>query len=306
MQTLVYLLQLFLSLAIGALVAFGFGKERFHLFTHRLLDIALYALLFLMGVNTSQIPDIRKNLATIGVDALVATVCITIGVVISSALLALLLSHRVSKKERVRQKLSLSRLRTPLTMIGAVALGIILGATTTLFSWFESSLISYVLFGLLFFVGMQMVQQEIKLLPLLKSPLMILLPISTIVGTYIGAIGFSLVSSYSIVESCALASGFGWYSLSGVMISSLGYPTLGTLSFLSNLFRETFSFVLIPFLATLSGASFSSISLAGATSMDVTLPVLKKSLGESVIPLAISHGVILTFVAPFIIPLWFV
>jgi uncharacterized membrane protein YbjE (DUF340 family) len=34
--------------------------------------------------------------------------------------------------------------------------------------------------------------------------------------------------------------------------------------------------------------------------------LLKKSLGDSVVPLAIAHGVIMTLLAPFLIPLWFV
>ena len=39
--------------------------------------------------------------------------------------------------------------------------------------------------------------------------------------------------------------------------------------------------------------------------MDVTLPLLKKSLGETIVPLAITHGVLMTLVAPLLIPLWF-
>jgi uncharacterized membrane protein YbjE (DUF340 family) len=183
--------------------------------------------------------------------------------------------------------------------------GIVLSSLTDLFVWYDSSMITIVLYILLFLVGMQMVQHEVDLLSLVKSPLMLLLPVSTIVGTYLGALAIPLLTSYSLREALTLVSGFGWYSLSGVLISGLGDPQLGAVSFLSNLFRESLAFILIPLLATLSRTSFSAVSIAGATSMDVTLPLLKKSLGETVVPLAIAHGVAMTLVAPFLIPLWY-
>ncbi|MDD3942945.1 MAG: lysine exporter LysO family protein [Sphaerochaetaceae bacterium] len=305
MQTVWYLVQLFLSLGLGALFAFLAGKQRWHLPTARALDAVLYALLFLMGVNTAKIPDIKERIMRMGLDALLATVLVVIGCIITASLLGLLVRKKVNPSERVRQRITWERLKTPLLMILIVVAGIVAAITTGLFDWFEGSMITYILYLLLFLVGMQMVQHEVDLVPLLKSPMMLLLPISTVLGTYLGALAFPLVSSYTLTESLTLVSGFGWYSLSGVLISSLGDPQLGAVSFLSNLFRESFSFLLIPLLATVSHASFSSISIAGATSMDVTLPLLKKSLGDSVVPLAISHGVIMTLLAPFLIPLWY-
>ncbi|MDD3823147.1 MAG: lysine exporter LysO family protein [Sphaerochaetaceae bacterium] len=305
MQTVWYLVQLFLSLGLGALFAFLAGKQRWHLPTARALDAVLYALLFLMGVNTAKIPDIKERIMRMGFDALLATVLVVIGCIITASLLGLLVRKKVNPSERVRQRITWERLKTPLLMILIVVAGIVAAITTGLFDWFEGSMITYILYLLLFLVGMQMVQHEVDLVPLLKSPMMLLLPISTVLGTYLGALAFPLVSSYTLTESLTLVSGFGWYSLSGVLISSLGDPQLGAVSFLSNLFRESFSFLLIPLLATVSHASFSSISIAGATSMDVTLPLLKKSLGDSVVPLAISHGVIMTLLAPFLIPLWY-
>lgn len=305
MQTLVYLLKLFSCLALGALVSIAIGKKRLHTLANTSLEIVLYSLLFLMGVNTAQIPNIKQQLFTIGMDAFLATVLVVAGCIVSGFLLSLLFSHSSDHTSDEREKITWKRIKTPLSMIGMVFIGLVVSFYTPLFRWFESSYITYILYLMLFFVGMQMVQQEISLLPLLTSPMMILLPLSTIVGTYLGALAIPLMTQYTIRESMALVSGFGWYSLSGVLISSLGEPKLGAVSFLSNLFRETLSFVLIPLLGTLFSASFSPISIAGATSMDVTLPILKKSLGESIVPLAISHGIILTLLAPFLIPLWF-
>lgn len=305
MQTVWYLTQLFISLALGAVFAKLIGKGRFHKATAFGMDFILYALLFLMGVNTAGIENIEQQIMVMGFDALVSTVLVTIGCIISASVLGFLLSRRVSASEHMRQRITWDRLKTPLLMIGIVAAGIIVSLTTNLFFWFEGSMITYVLYVLLFIVGMQMVQHEINLLPLVKSPIMFLLPLSTIVGTYLGALAIPLVTEYSLRQSMTLVSGFGWYSLSGVLISGLGDPKLGAVSFLSNLFRESVAFILIPLLATLSKSSFSAISIAGATSMDVTLPLLKKSLGATVVPLSIAHGVVMTLVAPFLIPLWY-
>lgn len=304
MQTLWYLLRLFSSLAFGSLVASLIGKQKFNKITSISLDVILYSLLFFMGINTAQIPNIGSQIAAMGYDALIATLLVVIGTIISSFLLRFFLRNKVSRTERIRQEITLARLKTPLIMITLVVLGLLGAAMTPLFNWFNSSLITYILYALLFLVGMQMVQHEVNLIPLLKSPLMLLLPLSSLVGTYLGALFIPLFCHYSIKQAFALVSGFGWYSLSGVMISSLGDPHLGAVSFLSNLLRETLSFILIPLLATLSPISFSAISVAGATSMDVTLPLLKKSLGERVVPLAIAHGVIMTLLAPLFIPLW--
>ena len=294
MQTLWYLLRLFSSLAFGSLVASLIGKQKFNKITSISLDVILYSLLFFMGVNTAQIPNIGSQIAAMGYDALIATLLVVLGTIVSSFLLSLFLHNRVGRTERIRQEITLARLKTPLVMIALVALGLLGAVVTPFFNWFDSSLISYILYVLLFLVGMQMVQHEVNLIPLLKSPLMLLLPLSSVVGTFFGALFIPFLCNYSIKQALALVSGFGWYSLSGVMISSLGDPHLGAVSFLSNLLRE----------ATISPISFSAVSIAGATSMDITLPLLKKSLGERVVPLAIAHGVIMTLLAPLFIPLW--
>jgi len=305
MQTIWYLMQLGLSLTAGALVAGFVGKQRWHRFTAISLDTVLYSLLFLMGVNTAQIPHIEQQIVQIGYDAIVSTILVIVGCLISSVFLGMIVRKRTSGSVHVRQGVSWERLKTPLLMIGIVILGGVVALSTSLFSWFSSSIITIVLYVLLFFVGMQMVQHEVNLRPLFTSPVMWLLPASTVIGTYLGALAIPLVTSYSVREALTLVSGFGWYSLSGVLISGLGDPQLGSVSFLSNLFRESASFILIPLFATFSRISFSAVSIAGATSMDVTLPLLKKSLGDTAVPLAITHGVIISLISPFLIPLWY-
>ncbi len=301
-----YLSKLFFSLALGVLAAKMLGKHRFHKATAYILDGVLYGLLFFMGVNTGQIPDITTQIAQIGYTALVSAGLAVVGCIVLS--LALAFYFRMAQGNLTREKVgfSWSRLKTPLVFISIVALGVIASLGTDFFIWFNSGFISPLLYLLLFFVGMQMVQHEVNLVPLLRSPLMVLTPLCTVFGTYLGALAIPLFTELSLRDSMAVVSGFGWYTLSGVLLSDLGSPELGAISFLSNLFRESAAFILIPLLASFSFPSIAGVTIAGATSMDVTLPLLKKSFSDSVVPLAIVHGGVITLLAPFLIPFWFV
>jgi uncharacterized membrane protein YbjE (DUF340 family) len=179
----------------GALCARLVGRERFRKSAAYIGDGVLYLLLFLMGINTAQIPNITGQIAQMGLDALLATLLAMAGSIVTAVLLSLAVSRQGSHPERPHQKINWERLKTPLVMIGTVVVGFLFGFFTPLFDWFSSDMITPVLYLLLFVVGMQMVQNGVNLLPLLKSPLMLLLPLSTILGTYLGALAIPLAAS---------------------------------------------------------------------------------------------------------------
>ena len=305
MQTAWYLFKLFACLGCGVGVAHIMGRDRFHAQTALVIDIVLCALLFFMGVNTGLIPDITGQISQIGFDAFISTVLVLAGCLVMAKLLSLVLVDTGVKHAYVRSPISWRRLKTPCLFIGAVGLGAIASLRTNWFSWFDGNIITGLLYVLLFLIGMQMVQNKVNVLPLFRSPLLLLVPLTTVVGTYLGALAIPLFTDYQLHEAFALASGFGWYTLSGVLLGDLGAPELGAVSFLSNLFRESAALVLIPVLGATTGAVYSGITIAGATSMDVTLPVLKKSFGDEVVPLAMVHGCVISLLAPFLIPLWY-
>jgi uncharacterized membrane protein YbjE (DUF340 family) len=100
----------------------------------------------------------------------------------------------------------------------------------------------------------------------------------------------------------SLASGFGWYSLSGVILTRLDSPGLGAVSFLSNMLRESMALVLIPVLAR-TRFPLLAVGAGGATSMDVCLSITYRSLGGESIPLCMASGGILSFLVPLLVPL---
>jgi uncharacterized membrane protein YbjE (DUF340 family) len=84
----------------------------------------------------------------------------------------------------------------------------------------------------------------------------------------------------------------------------MGDPVLGSAGFMINLFREGLSLFCIPFLGRFK-AEEAAIGVAGATSMDVTLPLIERSCGTRYVPFAIYHGALLSLLVPFLVPLFF-
>jgi uncharacterized membrane protein YbjE (DUF340 family) len=128
-----------------------------------------------------------------------------------------------------------------------------------------------------------------------------LVPLSVIVGTYIGVSIFSLIQNeLSFIDSIAVGSGFGYYSLSSVLITELSSETLGVIALLSNISREIITLLFTPIFARYFG-KLAPISSGGATSMDTTLPIITKYIGSDYAIISVFSGVVLTILIPFLI-----
>lgn len=130
----------------------------------------------------------------------------------------------------------------------------------------------------------------------------ILLPVLIALGSILGAIVVGVFLGIAGNEAAAVGAGFGWYSLSGVLLTGLHSVELGTLAFLSNVFREILAILTLPLVAKYLG-SLAAIAPGGATSMDVTLPLIKKVAGEEVVLPAFFSGAILSAMVPLLVPL---
>ena len=334
MDTLIYLVKLFACL-IGGMVVVILFRARFTgklvRLTNMALTLCLYALLFSMGVRTGLIDDIGGKLSMMGSVAVTFAVLTTTGsalcvigtryVIVAvqssgkrqrggrgmseSAVRALSDSGRSRGGIRWKEAFLrfLRNLQDPMKLVALVIVGGVLAALTPVFSWFTDDVTSWLLYVLLFLVGMQMILGEVDIVGSFKDPLTIALPAATITGTLLASCLVPFVTQLTLSEALAVGSGFGWYSLSGVLIADMGNPVLGSIAFLSNLFRESVAFMLIPLLAGY-GRRHAAVSVAGATSMDVTLPILEQYCGAEFVPLALAHGVILTAIVPFLVPLF--
>lgn len=124
-----------------------------------------------------------------------------------------------------------------------------------------------------------------------------LIPAGIIVGTIAGGFVCSLLLGESIGNSMAVVSGLGWYSLSGVLVTSMINAQMGSIAFLSNLLREILSFLTIPWIAKHLN-HYAAIAPAAATSEDTTLPMLMKYTSEEVVVLAVFNGVVCSVMVP--------
>lgn len=193
-----------------------------------------------------------------------------------------------------------------LVIVGFFVLGILVGLTGRVpESLVEGNLTFYALCALLFCVGIG-IGSDRKIVSKFRSldVRMALLPIGTIVGTFAGAFAASLIlPARSATDCLAVGSGFGYYSLSSIFITSYRGAELGTIALLSNIIREMATLLLAPLLARFAGP-LAPISAAGVTSMDTTLPIIMTSSGSEYSMPSLFHGFVLELSIPFIVTFW--
>jgi uncharacterized membrane protein YbjE (DUF340 family) len=162
---------------------------------------------------------------------------------------------------------------------------------------------TFILNALLFFVGIDIGQSKESFKDVKKHLKGVLtVTTGTILGTLVGGLVTGLIFQMAINETLSVSAGFGWYSLSGVILTNLGNAQLGSMAFLSNVFRELIAVLSIPYLAKHLGF-LSAIGPSGATSMDTTLPLISKNTDESATIVAFLNGVILSSIVPILVPI---
>lgn len=162
----------------------------------------------------------------------------------------------------------------------------------------------YALYILLFLVGLG-IGSDPRLGKIIKSINLriILVPISAIIGTFAGTLLFSiLIPGLQLKQVFAIAAGFGYYSLSSILISQISGSILGTIALLSNLSREILTLLFAPLMVKYFG-KIAPVASGGAASMDIILPVITKFSGKEYALIAIFSGFVLTLLVPFLITL---
>lgn len=130
----------------------------------------------------------------------------------------------------------------------------------------------------------------------------LLVPLLVAAGSLVGAVLGGFVLGLPVNESSAIGAGFGWYSLSGVLLANIYSVETGALAFITNVSRELIAFVLIPVLAAKVG-HLVAVSPGGATTMDTTLPLIAKTTDTDTTVVAMVSGTTLSAMVPFLVPL---
>ena len=180
-----------------------------------------------------------------------------------------------------------------------VLLGIILGYWLQWHFTFLNLLIDILLLVILFIIGFQLRQQALPLRVILfhKIGLMvaIIVTLSSLLAGGITAVCLHL----TVKQGMILSSGFGWYSLSGILTGQVLSHQFGTIAFFIDFIREFIAIALISLIGR--RASLVPIGYSGATALDFTLPMIKMSIGESAVPIAMTSGFVLTLLVPLLI-----
>lgn len=195
-----------------------------------------------------------------------------------------------------------------LMVVGSFIVGIALGLFTPLGAMAGSSGITvYVLYLMMFSVGVTIGSDTATLRSIVRQPRRTLLvPLATIVGTWVGVLvmwgvvrGVTPVG-VTLADSLAIGSAFGYYSLSTVLLGEMRGVEIATICLLANILRELVAVSAAPWIVR----RFSPLGLicaGGATTVDVTLPVIIRCCGPHYVALAIFQGVVIDLSVPLLV-----
>ncbi|KYN64858.1 hypothetical protein IU46_006770 [Pantoea agglomerans] len=268
---------------------------------NQLLGWMVYVILFFMGISLAFLDNLSSNLLAVFHTALVAAFCILL-----CNLLALRGLEKYAPWQHAhRQEKLPSRLHMALDSLklcGVVVIGFLLGLTQWPLLQHASTASEYALIFLLFLVGIQLRGSGMTLRQIILNRRGLLVASVVLVSALIGGMIAALLLGVPLKTGLALASGFGWYSLSGILMTEAFGPVIGSAAFFNDLIRELVAIMLIP--ALIGRHRSSALGLCGATSMDFTLPVLQRTGGNEIVPAAIVHGFVMSLLAPILIALF--
>lgn len=191
-----------------------------------------------------------------------------------------------------------------LSIIIAIIVGIFSGMLILPPSWAaHMDLITTIALNILiFFVGIDLGMNKSIFKDLKHHGYIILVvPTAIIAGSLIGGLVAGFIYNYDYNLSLSVGAGFGWYSLSGILLSKLHSAELGAVAFLTNVFRELIAVIMIPILAKYLN-DYTAIAPAGATSMDTTLPLISRATRPEIVVVSFINGAILSALVPILVP----
>lgn len=187
--------------------------------------------------------------------------------------------------------------------VGSLALGVAYGLShlgLVPIDWMvERS--DWILTALMFFVGISVGGSKGLLAKIREYHVRaLIIPFGILVGSIAGGLLAAPLCGIPLPVGGAIASGLGWYSLSGVMLTGIAGAHIGSITFMANLLRELISFFTIPWIAKHLNYP-TCIAPAGATSEDTTLPMMIRCTNGETVVLSVINGVILSALVPVLI-----
>ncbi|MEZ8167996.1 lysine exporter LysO family protein [Vibrio sp. 10N.261.49.A5] len=290
---------IFAPLVVGYL--FSISNAQTLEFINRSTSRLIYVILALMGLSLAALDNLGSNLQTILLYTATFFVCLSVCNLMALPAIDKLLPLQT---DSCNKKLPLSSMAMESAkLILVVGSGLIAGLVLPIgLDWVDTAS-EWILFVLLFFIGIQLRNSGLTLRQILLNKHGMVIAIAIITTSMLGGIIASYILDIPLFRALAMSSGFGWYSLAGILMGDAFGPIYGGASFMLELLRELVALILIPVL--IRSYPCTSIGYAGATAMDFTLPVIQTTGGVRCVPVAIVSGFILSLLVP-ILMLFFV
>jgi len=171
-------------------------------------------------------------------------------------------------------------------------------------SWLNVDISFYVLSALMFSVGFSIGHQPDTINQFREINVRVLfLPVTTIAGSLAGVLIVGGFFKHTLSELLAVGSGFGYYSLSSILITQYKGAELATIALLANIMRELLTLGFAPQMVRWFGR-LAPIAAGGATTMDTTYPIIIRTSGTEFSIISIYNGFVLDFTVPFLITLF--
>lgn len=264
------------------------------------LGFIVLAILVLIGTELALVPDLAQKLHTVA-RALVLLALLTIGIGLFGLFL---LDYIAAARAKNRGQFLEEKATTPFSLAATLTQFACLGTGLAFGFWLPKAAhalplglftkIALVLLLLAVGVLLKNTGAQLKSLVLNRQGLAISAVFITI--TLVGGGIFAHLSDVPWHLGLSVAASFGWYSLSAPIITESYGAIWGSVALLNDLAREILALLFIPFIARRSPSA--AIGLGGVTSLDFTLPLLQKSLGNEYLPVIMSFGFITNIVSP--------
>lgn len=291
------LMVAFVPLFLGYL--FKVTNIKISQFINKTVTVCLYLILLIMGISLGQLDDLVTKLPQIALTAFGLSAILQLSNIVA---LALFDKFSPMLREAHQTETMPSRwkaLSESLILCGTVLAGAVLGYISKGIFNFPLTSSTYVLVIMIFCIGIQLRNSGIPVRDVFLNRRGIYTSLIFIVSGLVGGGIAAYVLDLSLVQALTFASGFGWYSLSSVLVNDAWGAMYGSIAFFNDLSREILCLFTIPFF--MRHFPSTAVGLAGATSLDCTLPIIQKSGGIQMVPLAISFGFIINLAVPFLL-----
>lgn len=299
---------------VGAGLGIPFRKKpKFIKVNELLVSLAVFALLFFLGISVGSDPRIVKNISVLGWQA----IALSSGAILGSLLIAKLVSSFFrddNKQSTPRVSSGKTTLRHKiLTLIKSQSLWLLLffsaGIVGSIWNllpayWGDAAVSTGTLYTLMVLVGAG-IGSDPRAVEIIKqtSLRIAVVPLIVIAGSLGGSLLVSfLITDVDAANGMAVGAGFGYYSLSAIIIGKVSGSDMGVIALLANIFREVITLIGAPFMVKWFG-KLGAIVSGGATAMDTTLPVIINATGKEFAVISIFSGIVLSVLVPVLVPL---